>query len=428
VLAVGLVVVVGLFSGFAYGYMHQHFRELAPSWVLGRLLGRWRPPAPPADLPPGLWGPYDYGADPSDGARGPDATAGVVLHDPTRACDGVNLCLSAHAPAATLMAMDGAVLHTWSYDVDAVWPADVLPEGATPDGRAYWREAHLFENGDLLVLHDGLGLAKIDADGAVIWTYPGGCRHDFAVAEDGRIYVLATEPKVLPRVHATNTVWEDFVVVLDLEGNELRRVSLLECFENSVYAPLLTRMGRWGDLLHTNAIEVLGQDPAGDPAGVPRGSVLVSAFMLDTVAAIDLEAERVVWALTGLWTKPRDAAVLEDGRLLVVETRHHRGVYGLLELDPLTQRIGWTHELVAPGIALGQENAQCQRLPNGNTLVVERENGRAVEITTQGETVWEFRNPERVRPENGAPHVAFLTELTRLPADFPRHWCKGGAE
>ena len=37
----------------------------------------------------------------------------------------------------------------------------------------------------------------------------------------------------------------------------------------------------------------------------------------------------------------------------------------------------------------------AQRLPNGNTLACEAERGRAIEVTPDGEIVWEFLNPER---------------------------------
>jgi hypothetical protein len=58
-----------------------------------------------------------------------------------------------------------------------------------------------------------------------------------------------------------------------------------------------------------------------------------------------------------------------------------------------------------------------QRLPNGNTLISESENGRAVEVTREGRVVWEFCNPHRAGDHGEL--VAVLFEMIRLPPDFP---------
>ena len=51
-------------------------------------------------------------------------------------------------------------------------------------------------------------------------------------------------------------------------------------------------------------------------------------------------------------------------------------------------------------------------LPNGNTLVVETDGGRALELTEDGEIVWEFRSPYRAG--EGADKVAHLYSLERV--------------
>ena len=53
-------------------------------------------------------------------------------------------------------------------------------------------------------------------------------------------------------------------------------------------------------------------------------------------------------------------------------------------------------------------------LPNGNTLVVETDGGRALELAGDGEVVWEFRSPYLVR-ERG-DKVASLYSLERVGA------------
>ena len=62
----------------------------------------------------------------------------------------------------------------------------------------------------------------------------------------------------------------------------------------------------------------------------------------------------------------------------------------------------------------------AQRLPNGNTLITESDNGRAFEITPENKIVWEFYNPHRAG--DSAEYIATLFELLRLPPDFPTDW------
>ena len=61
-----------------------------------------------------------------------------------------------------------------------------------------------------------------------------------------------------------------------------------------------------------------------------------------------------------------------------------------------------------------------QRLPNGNTLIVESDNGRAFEVTPDGTTVWEYVNPHRAGEHDEL--IAALLDVVRLPRDFPTDW------
>lgn len=407
IIALGVAMTLGLPAGFIYGYARQHVRDWAPPVLIDKMHAletRLRGGTSLPELPSNLWHPCAYDVE--------SERTGVVAWDQARASSGLTLCLSADAPAATLVDLDGIVRHSWRRDLVA------------PTGGAYWQHAEVEPNGDLLVLQSGAGLARLDRDANILWRYDGPCRHDFACDSAGRIYTLAAERRVIPRVHETHPVVEDFVVVLDAQGVEQAKVSLLDCFEHSDYASVLARMGCWNELLFPNTIRVLRS--GGEAFG--GGDVLVSLWMLDTVAAVDLDAGRVVWALSGMWTRQRDVNVLEDNRLLIAETRFDAGQYRFLELDPVTQQLSWTCDRTAPGIRLGHENVRCQRLPNGNTLVTECDNGRVVELTPEGEVVWEFRNPHRAGP--GDTWVALLMQATRLPADFPRAWldANGGSE
>ena len=62
-----------------------------------------------------------------------------------------------------------------------------------------------------------------------------------------------------------------------------------------------------------------------------------------------------------------------------------------------------------------------QRLPGGNVLVTESDNGRAFEITPDGDVVWDFYNPHRAGDDD--EFIATLFEVLRLPVEA---WRPGG--
>ncbi len=341
----------------------------------------------------------------------------ISAHEPERSYEGLNLVVSGHAPEALLTDMRGRVLHRWHYDLRRLWPDLYAGEGAeTIRKLEYWRRAHLLPDGSLLAIFEGLGLIKLDAASRLQWFYRAGAHHDLALTAEGNIWVLDREGKVIPRIHPDRGVLEDFLTLLDGQGKVLRKISVLESLERSDYAPLLRRRPAAGDIFHTNTLELLdGSSESRHPAW-RAGNLLISIRELDTVAVVDPREERVVWALTGQWHKQHQPTLLDSGNLLIFDNlgatgRHSR----VLEIDPLTRRVVWSYSGGPEVDFLSKTLGSCQRLPNGNTLITESENGRAFETTSDGEIVWEFYNPHRAGEEGEL--IAVLFEVIRLSLD-----------
>lgn len=337
---------------------------------------------------------------------------GVTRHD-AAACPGLNLYVSGHAPEALLVGMDGAVRHRWACDFAKVWPD--YPKDNDRGAFHYWRRVHLFPNGDILAIFDGLALVKLDKDSNLLWTYRAACHHDLCVTDDGDVYVLTEESK-MTRYHPDLPLLDNFVVQLDATGHELRKVSLLECFEQSPYAALLGRIERCGDVFHTNTLEIFDGRLASRSPLFRKGLALVSVRQLDTVAIVDLDAERVIWALSGLWHMQHQPTLLDNGDLLVFDNQGCHGRSKVIELEPLSQRIVWQYAGDASNDFYSELSGSCQRLPNGNTLITESNRGRAFEVTPEGRIVWEFFNPHRAGDNNQL--IATLFELVRVPEDY----------
>lgn len=192
----------------------------------------------------------------------------MTIYDEQSAYNGLNLVVSADAPRALLMNMKGTVLHEWRKDFEDVWPE---PEPEPYDigesevyltrwgYKTYWKRVRLLNNGELLAIFTNFGLIKIDKDSNLLWSYKGMCHHDLFVAENGNIYVLVRKVKKptnlqLESLDLQGYIIEDFITILSPEGKKLREISLLECFRNSEYAPLLEHIKVQIDLLHTNTV------------------------------------------------------------------------------------------------------------------------------------------------------------------------------
>ena len=340
----------------------------------------------------------------------------IVMRDPEAVCPGLNLYLSGHAAEAVLMDSRGRLLHRWRYPLRRLWPdLAANPEMAKLE---YWRRAWLFPNGDLLAIYEGLGIVKLDARSRVLWARRGGFHHDLQVQDDGRIWVLDREGKVIPRVNPRGGVLEDFVTVLGPNGQVVRKQSILVAFERSRFRHLLERMERSGDVFHTNTLEVLDGRFAGLDPAFRKGNVLLSVLKLDALAVLDPDRGEIVWAKTGSWRRQHQPAFLANGRLLLFDNRGPAGERSrVIEIDPRTGRILWQLGGGPEVDLFSRTLGSCQRLRNGNTLITESENGRAMEVTRDGRIVWEFYNPNRAGERKEL--VAVLFEMLRLPESFP---------
>ena len=137
----------------------------------------------------------------------------VTIHDADAAYDGLNLVVSGHAPQAFLLDMEGNALHEWHYDPADAWP-DLAEFQDRPGFETFWRRAHVFPNGDLLAIFDGIGMIKLDRDSDLIWANPGRSHHDLFVDEHGTIFTLSRQERTEhDRLQLEGPIQEDFITV-----------------------------------------------------------------------------------------------------------------------------------------------------------------------------------------------------------------------
>ena len=347
---------------------------------------------------------------------------GVTIFDEELTAHGLCFFTSGHAPEALLMTRDGDVLHQWHYDYRDVWAADkeffMKPK---KDGKTdCWRRAHLFPNGDILAIYEGHGLIKLDKNSQLLWSYAGKCHHDLFVTDEGNIWVLTREVGVVPRIHESKPVLLDFFVLLSPEGKPIRKIPFLEAFENSAYASFLDKAPAAGDIFHTNTLEPLDGSLAHKSPLFARGNILTSVREINTIAILDPRQEKIVWALSGMWIKQHQPTLLANGNILLFDNLGHGGRSKVVEIDPFTQEIVWAYEDGPEHSLYSKTCGSTERLPNGNTLIIESDNGRVLEVTPERLIVWEYRNPHRAGKDREL--IAAILDLIVLPEDFPLDW------
>jgi hypothetical protein len=342
---------------------------------------------------------------------------------------------SASSTQAFLINMRGEVVHQWAVPFSKVWPNPPHIRERVDDSWVCIFGCHLFANGDLLVVFHGqqdfatgYGLAKLDRDSNVLWRYAANVHHDVDVGADGRIY--ATEhhtvermPKGLEYLPTPSLV--DSVVVLSPKGEPVKEpVPILEAFRDSPYAAFLSPLQRLGthygpagddirrqDVLHANFVQVLTPEKAAKFPLFKEGQVLVSLRHLDTIAAIDLDRRAVTWAARGPWQSQHDPQFLDNGHLLIFDNLGLVRRSRVLEYDPNTQACPWSWSGENGPPFFTSERGMCQRLPNGNTLVVNSESGELLEVTPNKEVVWSCSTNKRyvtTARRYGPDQVSFL--------------------
>ncbi len=362
---------------------------------------------------------YLAGSEPAQGVQG------VIRNDPLRAAPGLNLITSGHGPVALLMDMEGEVLHEWRAEFERVFPDHPQRERAKECRRNFWRDVLLLPNGDIVVIWELLGLFRLDRDSRVVWAVPEPAHHALQLNAAGEIVHLQAKRRMIRGIPEKPAI-EDFIVVRDGRGRELRRVAMSDAMQNADWLSL--RRAFWArgqargyelssrgfyDPFHTNALWLLSPSEA-DRLGDPfrAGDALVSMAMLDSIAVIDMETGSARWWQQGPFGMQHEPRPTPDGDIILFNNFHTADTSSVLSLDPRTRRV--TSEYTGPSAdpLYSRRSGRVQVLPNGNTLVVETDGGRALELTGDGEVAWEFHSPYRVCERRD--RVAHLYSLERV--------------
>ena len=258
---------------------------------------------------------------PRRGRGGHRRPRGTDVHRAEASSEGLNAFTMGARPGAVLVDMAGAEVHRWDFAITDAWPGLDHPE-MIPE-KIPWRRIQVLENGDLIGIWSGYGLARITADARLIWGHWLPVHHDLHVYPDGRVVTLTAHPVDRPALSAEPVI-DDRLTWLSADGYPERSVSVLDAL---MAHPDWDRLwaGRTdrdtNDVLHTNTVFVLEEDHADAHPAFTAGRVLVSMRALSALALIDPTSGEAVWVHTGPYVRQHDPQVTADGKLWVFDNQ-----------------------------------------------------------------------------------------------------------
>jgi hypothetical protein len=371
-------------------FVPMHLRPALPLLLLP-LAACDRGPAQPEQELSELGMLQQLGYSDSVDAEDPHRPVGVLVHDAEATAPGLTLITIHRGGESFLLDEAGEVVHRWS-----------LPSKV-------WGHTQPDRDGSLLVpaiREEGTSLLRLSWDSEVLLDVPTRAHHDAERRADGLLSVLSFAWRELPEFTAgwpDAEVRDELLVVVDDEGTILGEHSMIDLLASDpavfTFKEVEMRAGQGDrrpqlDLLHANSLYWMRPEDAVHGPLFAEGNVLVSMRHQDQMAIVRPAEGKVLWSWgLGEISGPHDATVLANGHMMIFDNGLEAKRSRALEVDPATGDIVWSWQAPEPGDFFTIARGAAERLPNGNTILVDSDHGHVVEVTAEGRVVWEYYHP-----------------------------------
>lgn len=335
---------------------------------------------------------------------------GTTIYKPAQCSGGYNLISG--SGIVKLVNMNGEVVHQWNIDTERY--------------KGFIHRARMLTNGRLILLFGHADVesrvVEFDWDGKETWSYVPErfAHHDLWPTDRGSVFLICTIPlpdeyraRITDPVRREARVQGDELIEVSREKDVLWRWVQHEHLDVNTCNPIPANQGWMGgadnntitDWTHTNTIQELPENQwydAGDKRFRP-GNIMQSMRQLDTISIVDRKSGDVVWSYTGDYnggmSGQHEPHMIEKGlpgagNIIVFDNGAspykdlaHCGCSYVLEINPSDNSLVWVYDAAHKFHA--RFTANCQRLPNGNTLILESICRRLFEVTPEKEIVWE---------------------------------------
>lgn len=366
----------------------------------------------------------------------------VHIQDKKNAYSGYTMICKEDAQPL-LVDMDGVVRHTWDTRFYKLWPKPKHITNPIAEKAINCSTAHLYPNGDLMVLLHGFGdtpygygVAKIDKQSQLLWTYDKHAHHDFYVAHDAKIYVLTHDFQEKPingLEFYSYPILTDTIAILSPEGKELEQINLLAAFLETPFQSILQKANqqrlddnhgkKMYDVLHTNSVMVLEPDIASAFAIFSPNDILISMRELNSIAVIDAQTHKIKWYMHGPWFHQHQAVFIKDGSIMLFD---NRGIWKqtgekqsrIITIDPNTQKITHQYRGNEPFTFFSYIKGSARMLPNNNILINHTDQYAITEIDAQERRVWHYEINTRILDAKRYSPIYFDTDFCKTIGCF----------
>lgn len=329
--------------------------------------------------------------------------SGVKIYNNDNIAPGVTLITSywedtGWSPGIRLIDRNGNILYHWDIVPENIWPDSPYTDHVKNTKNTISNCVHgsfLYPNGDIVFNVEYLGLVKMNSQSEILWKLPYRTSHSVFMDEEGYFWVCGTkwiesEKDAVRFPGLTIPFTEDIILKVSPDGNIIKEISVLEQLYIGDYQHLLYHNSRLtGDVLHLNDIEVLSAEMAIQYADFESGDIIVSMRDISSIAVLDQEGN-LKWICPGVFTKQHDPDFEADGSITVYDNRARLGTSKIRRIYPLNNKTETIFPANENQKFYSMVGGKHQLLENGNRLITETCTGRILEVSENGEIVWEW--------------------------------------
>ena len=362
------------------------------------------------------------------------------IHDPARVEPGLTMIArndGARNNLIEVVDLEGNLVHSWSVDLFEIWPEggwDWVPPNVVPKARpgASVHGLQVTPDGGIIFNFEYISTIRVDACSNIVWKRKNMGHHSVTRDTDedywiaGHIFHRRQGDLAIPNLRFP--FGEDLLVEISPEGEVKRSFSVVDIlYRNDLPGLIYMKTGHntdtrvKGDLTHINDVEVF---PPHLEEGIFRhGDIAVSIRNMNTVIVIDPQTLKIKHRATGMMLRQHDIDFVSGDSYLIFDNRNMRydGVEGasrsrILEItaseDGGVRGYREVYRGEGNGAFFTTVMGAQQPLPGGNALAIVSREGRVLELTPEGDVVWEFRNAISDTKR------ALVTEAERLPPEI----------